>query len=67
MVSIPITEDDPFKDWTLIHIPYCLEIFWGDATQTYREDLVVEHKGFVNVQSVFAWQEITTPHLMSSL
>ena len=49
-------EDDPFKDWTLIHIPYCTgDIHWGDATQTYREDLVIEHKGFVNVQSVFSW------------
>ena len=49
-------EDDPFKDWTLIHIPYCTgDIHWGDATQTYREDLTIEHKGFVNVQAVFSW------------
>ena len=49
-------EDDPFKDWTLIHIPYCTgDIHWGNATQNYNENLVIEHKGFINVQAVFAW------------
>jgi len=43
---------NPFKDWFLIHIPYCTgDIHWGNSTYEYKEDLVIQHKGYVNTQS----------------
>jgi len=48
--------DNPFKDWYLIHVPYCTgDIHWGNATHDYGDDLVIEHKGFVNVTAVLEW------------
>jgi len=52
--------DNPFKDWFLVFIPYCTgDIHWGDNTQTYTaegaDDIVIHHKGFVNVSAVLDW------------
>ena len=48
--------DNPFKDWYLIHIPYCTgDVHWGNATHDYGNDIVIEHKGFVNVSAVLSW------------
>jgi len=52
--------DNPFKDWFFVFIPYCTgDIHWGDNTQTYtaegEEDVVIQHKGFVNVTAVLDW------------
>jgi len=54
--------DNPFKDWFFVFIPYCTgDIHWGDNTQTYtaegEEDVVIQHKGFVNVTAVLDWTE----------
>lgn len=44
--------DNPFKDWFLIHIPYCTgDIHWGNATQVYSDTVTIEHKGYPNTQS----------------
>jgi hypothetical protein len=52
--------DNPFKDWFFVFIPYCTgDVHWGDNTQTYTSeganDLVINHKGFVNVSAVLDW------------
>jgi hypothetical protein len=52
--------DNPFKDWFLVFVPYCTgDVHWGDNTQTYtaegEQDLVINHKGFVNVSAVLDW------------
>jgi len=54
--------DNPFKDWSFVFIPYCTgDLHWGDNTQTYAEEdgeeIVIHHKGFVNVSAVLDWIE----------
>jgi hypothetical protein len=53
--------DNPFKDWFFVFIPYCTaDIHWGDNTHTYTsrgQDVVIHHKGFVNVSAVLDWME----------
>jgi hypothetical protein len=53
--------DNPFKDWFFVFVPYCTgDIHWGNNTQTYTsggEDIVIHHKGFVNVTAVLDWIE----------
>ncbi len=54
--------DNPFKGWSLVFIPYCTgDLHWGDNTQTYTdengEEIVIHHKGFVNVSAVVDWIE----------
>ena len=52
------SEDHPYRDWTIIHIPYCTgDIHWGNATQMYSDNLTIEHRGFVNVTSALDWLE----------
>jgi hypothetical protein len=53
-------DDNPFKDWYHVIIPYCTgDIHWGDATTTYSEgtpqEITIEHKGAVNSRAVLAW------------
>jgi hypothetical protein len=51
--------DNPFKDWSFVFIPYCTaDIHWGNNTETYEsgdQDVVIQHKGFVNVSAVLDW------------
>jgi hypothetical protein len=52
--------DNPFKDWFFVFVPYCTgDIHWGDNTQTYTsesaDDIVIHHKGSVNVSAVLGW------------
>ena len=53
--------DNPLKDWSFVFIPYCTaDIHWGDNTHTYTsrgQDVVIHHKGFVNVSAVLDWME----------
>jgi hypothetical protein len=47
--------ENPFRDWTIVHIPYCTgDIHWGDARQTYGSD-TIEHRGFVNASAALDW------------
>jgi hypothetical protein len=40
--------ENPFADWSVVHVPYCTgDVHIGDATTTYG-DLTIEHNGFVN-------------------
>jgi hypothetical protein len=40
---------NPFTDWSFVFVPYCTgDVHIGDNTQSYGEDLTVEHNGFVN-------------------
>ena len=53
-------DDNPFKDWKHVVIPYCTgDIHWGDSTQNYigedGEEFTIHHKGAVNVKSVLDW------------
>lgn len=48
--------DNPFHDWTIVHVPYCTgDIHWGNAQTTYGEDLTIEHRGFVNASAALDW------------
>jgi hypothetical protein len=47
--------DYPFEDWTLVHIPYCTaDVHWGDNVVDYGS-FSINHKGFVNAQTVLSW------------
>jgi hypothetical protein len=47
--------ENPFRDWTVVHIPYCTgDIHWGDARTTYGSD-TIEHRGFVNASAALDW------------
>ena len=49
-------EENPFKDHTIVHIPYCtVDIHWGDATVSYTDDVVIHHRGYQNVMSALDW------------
>jgi acetyl esterase/lipase len=42
---------NPFADWSIVFMPYCTgDVFLGDATTTYGEDLVIEHRGAANAR-----------------
>ena len=49
-------EENPFKDWTHIIIPYCTgDIHWGNQTTTYGEGdraVTINHRGAVNTRAV---------------
>ncbi len=48
-------EENPFKDWHHVIIPYCTgDVHWGDVTAEYG-DLQIEHRGAVNVRAVLEW------------
>ncbi|MGE0789035.1 MAG: pectin acetylesterase-family hydrolase [Sandaracinaceae bacterium] len=48
--------DAPFRDFTLIHIPYCTgDIHWGNARVEYGPDLTIEHRGFINASAALDW------------
>lgn len=43
--------DNPLADWSIVFMPYCTgDVFLGDATTTYGEDLVIEHRGAANAR-----------------
>lgn len=54
-------DDNPFKDWHHVYIPYCTgDIHWGDNEQTYGSGasaLTIHHKGAVNVRAVLRWMQ----------
>jgi hypothetical protein len=55
--------DNPFKDWHVVHIPYCgCDVHWGDAGVDYLHatdpTIVikhVEHRGYHNAKLVEKW------------
>jgi hypothetical protein len=50
------SEDSLFKDWTIVHIPYCTgDIHWGNATHTYGDNNVIHHRGHVNASAALQW------------
>ena len=54
-------EENPFRDWYQVFIPYCTgDIHWGDAVTTYdpegdAPEITVHHKGQVNTRAVLDW------------
>lgn len=41
--------DNPFRDWSVVFVPYCTgDVHIGNNTTDYGNGVVVEHKGFVN-------------------
>ena len=61
-------EENPFRDWTHVIIPYCTgDVHWGNASQTYNEgvpgEVSIEHKGAVNARVVLDWiyENFATP------
>ncbi len=57
----PAPSDNPFKDWSMVFIPYCSgDLFWGanDATyDTTSDSYIVRHRGNVNAQVVIEWMK----------
>ncbi len=51
-------EEHPLADWSLVHLPYCTgDVHWGNNVKTYKEDLTIHHKGFVNARTVLDWTQ----------
>ncbi len=58
-------EDNPFKDWYFVYVPYCTgDVHWGANDQVYPDYLdfipgldswTIRHRGFVNFQLVLKW------------
>jgi hypothetical protein len=49
------SEESPFADWTIIHLPYCTgDIHWGNNVMDYGGN-ELQHKGFVNAATALAW------------
>ncbi|MFW6066925.1 MAG: pectin acetylesterase-family hydrolase [Myxococcota bacterium] len=49
------SEESPFADWTIVHLPYCTgDIHWGNNVATYGGN-ELQHKGFVNASTALAW------------
>lgn len=41
--------DNPFKDWSVVFVPYCTgDVHIGNATTDYGNGTIIEHKGYVN-------------------
>jgi hypothetical protein len=53
--------ENPIRDWYAVFIPYCTgDLHWGDNEATYPsasggEDVVIRHRGQVNVRAVLDW------------
>jgi len=57
--------ENPLRDYTLIHIPYCTgDIHWGDNVQMYLPGVTLNHRGGVNARAVLEWvnTHYTTPN-----
>lgn len=49
-------DDNPFKDWYHVVIPYCTgDVHWGDATVEYSDSVTIEHRGATNGRAVLDW------------
>jgi hypothetical protein len=54
-------EENPFRDWYQVFIPYCTgDVHWGDNDMTYpgqngMPDVTIHHKGQVNTKAVLDW------------
>ena len=59
---------NPFRDYNIVFINYCTgDAYLGDQSVTYQDGLnsfEVQHKGFINTQTVFSWiyQNIPSPN-----
>jgi len=62
-------EENPFRDWYQVFIPYCTgDIHWGNAVTTYQPEgdapeITIHHKGQVNTRAVLDWvyEEFSAP------
>lgn len=46
--------DNPFRDWSIVFVPYCTgDVHLGDNTTTYGPGVTVNHKGYVNAKAAF--------------
>ncbi len=52
-------EDNPFKDWSFIYLPYCTgDLFWEATDQTYEtssDTTTIRLRGHVNFQVALEW------------
>lgn len=47
---------NPFHDWTIVHVPYCTgDVHWGNARVMYADAGAIEHRGFVNASTALRW------------
>ena len=61
--------DNPFLDYSIVMAPYCSgDVHLGNQDTTYppvragQEDLVVHHRGRINMQAVLDWTFANVPH-----
>ena len=48
--------ENPFRDWTIVHVPYCTgDVHWGNARTEYGDAGAIEHRGFVNASAALRW------------
>ena len=48
-------EDNPFRDWSMVYIPYCTgDLGWGAGDKTY-DGGTIRHRGHVNFRVALEW------------
>jgi hypothetical protein len=53
---------NPFKDWSIVYVPYCTgDIFLGDAQHDYGNGVVIEHRGSVDATAALQHLAATFP------
>jgi hypothetical protein len=55
---------NPFRDYTTVFVPSCTgDVYTGTITRTYSDEVVIEHRGFLNLMSAldFTGETIATP------
>jgi hypothetical protein len=54
-------DENPFRDWYQVFIPYCTgDIHWGDSDTTYQPEgdapeITIHHRGQTNTRAVLDW------------
>ena len=46
---------NPFKDWSVVYLPYCTgDVHLGNTTHDYGSGVVIHHNGYVNASTVLS-------------
>jgi hypothetical protein len=54
--------DNPFKDWSVVYVPYCTgDIFLGSGAHDYGGGVVIQHKGNVDASAALQHLAETFP------
>jgi hypothetical protein len=55
-------ERNPFRDYSMVYVPYCTgDVHLGNATHDYGDGVVIHHNGYVNASTALAATAATFP------